>query len=439
MKKIHGVIILFLVITLSACNYTPSTQDSIHINEGELAEYTEVFQILKEHLSKENSKLWNHQIYGPLLLIDKKSKTIIANEADKEGALVKNGDVYVGILPNEINTANTAINWNGKRWAMVMLPLPTDENVRLNLLIHELFHGIQPEIGFEKLYSKDCNHLDQLEGRVYLKMELEALKKALTFDDIDKQKKHVKNALRFRLYRQHLFSDAKENENSLEINEGLAEYTGVILSNRTDKEIKKHFIQYIDELYENPTFIRSFAYRTIPVYGYFMKQIDDSWNIDLNKEINLTDFIVNFFDAEITNPNIDTLLQIQKEYGYVNILQFENERDQKQKLLLEALEEKFQKKPVLNIPLQNMKIAFNPGNLIPFKGMGTVYPNLRIIDDWGVLSVENDALVSKNFTYVIISEPTEINENLIKGKGWELELNKKWKIEKKGQNYILLK
>ena len=55
------------------------------------------------------------------------------------------------------------------------------------------------------------------------------------------------------------------------------------------------------------------------------------------------------------------------------------------------------------IPLQNMRIDFNPGNLIPYKDLGTYYPNLRITDDWGILVVENGALVGKKWDKVTVS------------------------------------
>ena len=86
-----------------------------------------------------------------------------------------------------------------------------------------------------------------------------------------------------------------------------------------------------------------------------------------------------------------------------------------------------------------MNIGFSPGNLIPFKDLGTVYPNLRITDNWGILTAEKGALVGKNWSKVIVSEPIEINDKTVEGDGWKLELNKNWKIEKIKENYIVKK
>ena len=172
----------------------------------------------------------------------------------------------MGKLPENINIANTAFDWNGKRWTMVALPLPETKEERLNLLIHESFHRIQPEIGFDSLYEIQSKHLDVKSGRIYLILELEALKKALGSNEPER---HIKNALLFRQYRYKIFPEAKNAENSLEINEGLAEYTGSVLGQRTESDLKKHYISQIDWFFTLPTFVRSFPYFTIPVYGYF--------------------------------------------------------------------------------------------------------------------------------------------------------------------------
>ncbi len=131
-------------------------------------------------------------------------------------------------------------------------------------------------VGFDSVHEVPSVHLDTKEGRIYLKLELEALKRAL---NTSHPATHIKNALLFRQYRYQLFPEAPKAENSLEILEGLAEYTGSILSQRGDSELKEHYTSQIDWFYTLPTFVRSFAYFTTPVYGYLMHQTDQSWNL----------------------------------------------------------------------------------------------------------------------------------------------------------------
>lgn len=114
-------------------------------------------------------------------MVEPKTRQLYSNEPDAQNSLTKQGDIYVGKLPDNINTANTSLMWNGKNWAMIMLPLSENKNNRINLLAHELFHKAQSALGFTQS-NKESNHLDQKDGRIYLRLELEALTKAVLSD-----------------------------------------------------------------------------------------------------------------------------------------------------------------------------------------------------------------------------------------------------------------
>lgn len=441
MKYIQKILIMIITISFMSCNSNVDQKqtdenDKVKISKSEIKKYENVFSDLKEHLAKENGILWNYQLYGPILIIDEKNQLIIANEPDTNKVLSKNGKVYIGSLPKEMLVAETTINWNGKLWAMVPLPLPKNHNELLSIFTHELYHRIQSKVGLSILQQKKCNHLDKLNGRVYLKLELEALKMALRTNDENTQTRHIKNALLFRAYRHQLFPNAKVNENSMELNEGIAEYTGTILSNWDDEGLRDYYIQAIDTLYKNKTFVWSFAYRTTPIYGYYINKKNDEWNKEINNKTDLTDYISTQFNVQIPVNLKETIEKNKKEYYYQDIYAFETERERKQKELLAKFEIKFQSNPTLTLPVISMNIRFSPGDIIPFKNIGTVYQNIRITDKWGSLTAE-DALVGKMWKKSIVSEPTEISDTIIKGNGWELELNADWRLEKIGNNFTL--
>ncbi|WP_238555242.1 hypothetical protein [Chryseobacterium sp. P1-3] len=166
MKQIILVIILFLLNQNTAAQQRHISNDSIRVFFSEIKKAT-----------REKSNLWNKDLYNALLFVEPQTRKVFANEPDSIGSLQPDQNMYTGILPDKVNIANTSINWNGKRWAMVMLPLPAHEKDRINLLAHELFHSAQPSLGFT-LNNPDNNHLDQMDGRTYLRLELEALKKS---------------------------------------------------------------------------------------------------------------------------------------------------------------------------------------------------------------------------------------------------------------------
>ncbi|WP_312306115.1 hypothetical protein [Chryseobacterium sp.] len=379
--------------------------------------------------SKQNTGLWNKDLYGPMLLVDPKTREIFANEPDTEGLLKLTGNVYSGILPDKINIANTAINWNGKRWAMIMLPLPQDKENRLNLLAHESFHSIQPSLGFT-LSNAENNHLDQKDGRIYLRLEMEALKKAVQSSSEKEIHKHLTNALMFRKYRHSLYKNSNTTENLLELNEGIAEFTGAMFSGRSKAQMTQFLTSGIDEFLKNPTFVRSFAYHTTPVYGYLLHTKDKSWNRKISDTTDLTDYFVKAFRIKIPDGLKEAASNRADVYNGRVIIEEETEREEKTKKLIAEYTLKFIDQPHFEIKFEKMNISFDPRNIVPIEDKGTVYPNIRVTDKWGILTVENGALMSPNWDKISISNPTQTTDKKISGDGWTLELSNGYTIEK---------
>ena len=92
-----------------------------------------------------------------------------------------------------------------KNWAMIMLPLSENKKRPDKLTGARTFpQSSIPALGFTQ-NNKESNHLDQKDGRIYLRLELEALTKAILSDSKKEQKEHLTNALIFRKYRHTLF------------------------------------------------------------------------------------------------------------------------------------------------------------------------------------------------------------------------------------------
>jgi hypothetical protein len=81
---------------------------------------------------------------------------------------------------------------------------------RQRILLHGLFHRIQGELGFA--VSNGFNeHLDTLEGRVWMQLEWRALRRALDSIGSDRAEA-IADALAFRRERHPLFPGAADNE-----------------------------------------------------------------------------------------------------------------------------------------------------------------------------------------------------------------------------------
>ena len=407
----------------------PTFQDSV-------ATY---FNEIKVEMGKQK-QIWGKDLYGPMFFVDPNTRQMFANMPDTADVLKQATEIYVGTLPTEVNVSNTAIDWNGRHWAMIMLPLPTDKHERLNLLAHESFHVNQPSLGF-LLFNTANNHLDQKDGRVYLRLELEALKNAVQSRNKKEQKMHLTNAFTFRAYRYLIYPEAKTTENLLELNEGIAEYTGAAMSGRNQKQSIDHFVQNIDYFLKNPTFVRSFAYHTTPVYGYLLMSTKKFWNKDISIKTNLTDYFIKAFEISLPTDLKKSTELILTRYDGTKIISEEEIRAKENEKQIAYYKDKFIVQPHVELVFEKMNVSFDPRNIMPLEDKGTIYPNIRVTDNWGILTVKNGALMNSDWSKISVTLPL-VNENKnISGDGWVLELKEGYSLikDKDTANYKLKK
>jgi hypothetical protein len=392
-----------------------------------------------KHATSEGQYLWRYNLYGPMLLVNPDTRQLFANEQDSAGLLKKTGSIYTGLLPSEKNIANTAIDWSGKKWAMIILPLPLDFHERINLMAHELFHKSQSSLQFH-LGEVTNNHLDEMNGRIYLQLELAALMKALESSPADK-KQYIAAALTFRAYRYSLYPGADSTENELEINEGLAEYTGLMTSARNRQETLVHFQQDIAILLQAASFVRSFALRTIPLYGYLLHDSLPLWNQEITSHTSLNAYFKKAFNISLPDNIKAQTAILAQQYNGQAIIVAETAREAIKQQQLAAYKQLFIQQPHLDIALEKMNCSFNPGKIIPLEDIGAVYLTMRVTDNWGVLTVEKGALLHNSWKKITLSTPQATQGNTVEGDGWKLLLKEGYKIkkDKTGGNYILVK
>jgi hypothetical protein len=382
---------------------------------------------------KEGGRTWGQRLYGPLLLVEPISRRIIANVPDSSGVLHAQNGVYVGQLPASMNTANTAMRWAGRRWSMLLWPLqiwplPGDSYSRINLLAHESFHRIQPQLGFA-LPEANNAHLDEEFGRVYLLLEMAALRQAIGAATSAAAGPHVQAALAFRAYRRQLFPAAAVNENLLELNEGLAEYTGQVVSGRPRPLAVAYLERYAQSFTQDSSFVRSFAYQTVPLYGFLLHQQKPQWNRTVTAKTDLTALFTAAFGVTLP-PDLPAWTQAAlSRYGGPALLIRERVHEQRRQQRIAAFRHQFLEAPHLDIPLRKMNMAFNPTTAQPLGEAGTVYPNLRVSDEWGILTATAGALMGAKWEKVTVGYPT-VEGSEIRGPGYTLALNPGWQLRK---------
>jgi hypothetical protein len=170
--------------------------------------------------AEDAGELWGRTLCVPLLFVDPATRAVVASRAGHGDALQPDGGVFVGRLPAQYNTANTSLDWEGVRWAMLLWPLPQDRAARRELMLHESWHVIQETLGLP-MRSPNPAHLAGVDGRVALRMEWRALRDALRARDHRLERQAIGDALAARAWRRRLATQAAGLENALELNEGV--------------------------------------------------------------------------------------------------------------------------------------------------------------------------------------------------------------------------
>jgi hypothetical protein len=382
-----------------------------------------------ERLSdSDGGRLWGVELYGPTLFVDPATRALVANVPDDTGALRAVGGVYVGSLPPEQNVANTAVEWAGQRWTMVMWPLPADRYARQRLVMHELFHRVQPALGITG--SDPANaHLETRDGRIWLRLEWRALEEALLRAGSERTRA-VADAVAFRARRHGLFPEGAEEERALEQNEGLAEYTGLTLSGLPATVLADRAAVGLADREGSERLARSFAYGSGPAYGVLLDEAGAEWRERAVAGADLGDLLAEAYGVAAAAGQAE---QRTGAYDHERLIAAETRRADRIAAELTRLREIFLEGPTLRlVPEGSFRYVFDPNGATPLAGVGTVYQASRVSAAWGVLTVTSGGVLLElselGITGVVVPAPADAAEPPLEGEGWRLELAEGWRV-----------
>jgi hypothetical protein len=419
----RNILLAALICTLAAkFSFAGNTEPSINASLAS--------QYFKEAKNTESrGSLWKQPLYGPMLFVDSTSRFVVANQADQQGLLRKEGDVYLGELPEIVNIANTSTTWAGVKWAMVMWPLPSERQERVQLMTHELFHRIQDDLKLPG--SNPINrHLDEQHGRTWLRMELRALARALA-ESGALRREAVTDALFFRSYRRSLAAHAASEEAALESNEGLAEYTGLKLSSRSEGECLARAGLKLRQAQLGSGFSSSFAYVTGPAYGLLLDATEKAWRPRITAGDDLAVILQKAMGIKLPATSDRAAEARATKYDGDEVIAGEAERARRRQETTARYRSRLVEGPVLLLPVYNINYSYNPNSVAPFEDVGVLYPTARITDDWGILEVSDGVLMfrdSSSIKKLHVSAPTDLQARPLLGVGWKLMLNDGWEV-----------
>lgn len=380
--------------------------------------------------------LWGVRLDGPMLFVDPETRRAVANQGDTAGRLSESHGVFIGRIDADVAVANTAVTWAGVHWTMILWPLPSDPGRRAELMAHEMFHRVQTKLGIPMANPANA-HLDSLDGRHLLQLEWRALRAALDSSG-QRRRTAIADALAFRNYRRVLFAAATVEENGLEGNEGLAEYTGCAIANTGIEDRRLAAIRRLEAAPSRPSLTRSFAYASGPAYGVLLDEMVPEWRKQFAKVRDLGAILGRLLQSREKLPTRAAIDRRARPYGGAELLASEYERESARQKRMASDRARFVEGAVLKLPLRSPNLSFDPNTLAPLEPFGTVYATARISDAWGTLDVKGGALLASDWSSVTLAlargrDQASLAGPSVTGDGWRLELAPGWTVVTAGK------
>ena len=166
--------LILMLILFAGCKSKVNFDKALaHESMGYIAE-------AKGICDSDNAKLWGFNLFAPILLAENETNTVFASQ--NPDSLYKYKEVFVGHSETNSLVDNGIIEWHKQNWVLFTLPLPNNDFERRELMGMELFRFHESKLGLNKLQTPKCAHLDDPTNRLWMKIEAEALKIALTTD-----------------------------------------------------------------------------------------------------------------------------------------------------------------------------------------------------------------------------------------------------------------
>jgi hypothetical protein len=345
----------------------------------------------QQRCDAQGKRLWGQSLCAPVVVVDAAT-----------GAYTTSKPAPAHPLP--AMRANTAIKWGGEDWIMVLAPLPAEPEKKASLLFHEAWHVHQQALGFPS-NNAVAPHLGSALDRYLIRLEWAALAAALKSSGTA-QREHVAQALAFRKRRLGASPEKAEAERAQMQHEGLAAYTGAVLSGAPVKLT----LEELEAGAKRSALTRSFAYVNGPAWGLLLDHFKPGWR-EQREKIDLPDMIP-VTPAEVVRTDA---------YGGTALLGEEMlagvERDRKLSVALAATAEG----KALRLPLKKMSINFDPNRITSAPDGSSIYEKITLSDGWGRIELDGVPLrIASDFTVAYVPWPLP-PQALEVAQGWRVE------------------
>lgn len=358
---------------------------------------------------RDRGQLWGVSLCGPMVFADPATGTIATNQPAPAAS-----------RPPALGFVNAPLDWGGTPWsAYVWSMLPAEnKQERGRLLIHELFHRVQSPLGL-MAFGASNDHLDTLEGRYWLQLEWRALSRALGTSAAQRNDA-IRDALAFRAMRRSLFEGSAQAENALEIREGLAQYTGTVVSASSRDEAIADAIKQLTEGEKTPTFVRTFGYPSGAAYGLLLDASSPGWT----RRVKSTDDLGRLLMEASRLAPTENARTAATRYDGARLRADEEKKDVDRQVRIAELRKRFIDGPILVVPRGRNASVITTG-ATPIPGHGTVFFEYRVTGEWGSLE-SRGMLESSDNTTLRLEAPFTQEGSTLTGTSWKVTLAPGW-------------
>jgi hypothetical protein len=362
---------------------------------------------------RDGGRLWGVPICMPMVIGDARTQTFATSRPPPDAPRPR----IIGILMGPIQ-------WGDSMWAALAWDMVADlpPHIRNERFLHESFHIVQMRLGLG-VGTVSAEHLDLVDGRYWMRLEWRALARALR-ESGGARAAAVRDALAFREARHARFPDMVETERALNINEGLASYTGVVLAAQTEAGAIARALDELAAAEGGESFVRTFAYASGPAYGLLLDAAAPGWTRRVRASDDLPGMLMRALGVR---PVADAMTAAAR-YGGDELRAAEERRQEQRQARIAELRRRFVDGPVLVMPGGGGGFSDSRGAVV-IPDVGTIwFGDYRMTGPWGALEANNGVLLSTDARTRRLPAPVRRDDATITGDGWTLKLASGWVV-----------
>ena len=382
--------------------------------------------------SADGGRLWGVSLCGPLMLADPQTHAAIANVPVSGAKRI--GSYFRFTLPTDAPIGNAPFEYDGIRFAQIKWPLEGGMDKQAVTLMHESFHRVQPKLGFVFAGTRNASWmisgdpaLDTEAGRIWLRGEIHALRRALTSSGAAR-KEALSDALELRAYRHAVLPSTVAPEHLLDIMEGLAESTGIDVGVPRAGRIA-YTLHDMKVAEDKSNYAREFFFAIGPAYSELLDAVEPNWRRQVTQKTSIASLAAGAYGIKVAAPSATAAQAILARYDGAAIKREEAAREKQRAARDARYRAELVTGPTLRLPMKDFKISFNAKYTQRLDSYGTVYHYVIVSAPWGTIAVSSgDAMIDANFSTLTVAAPATLKGAALHGSGWVLRLSPGEKI-----------